>query len=155
MRRLDDLSGGIATPVTVKRGLMARLHYPTKTGHSLAAAKDAGLTVTDRTLQAWLEGKRRPSKTNLERIDAAYRTVHRRNAARHLLARLNRDGRGPRVEIHPLNQSQVARSLRRVVEYPRASGPLTSCPTSVPSGGSTSTSPTSASLRSLTRRGAG
>ncbi|WP_331734546.1 MULTISPECIES: transcriptional regulator [unclassified Streptomyces] len=117
IRQLDDLAGGIVTPVTVKRGLMARLHYLTKTDHSRAAAKDAGLTVADRTLQAWLEGKRRPSKANLERIDAAYRTVRRRNVARHLLARLNRDGRGTRVEIHPLNQSQVARPLQRVVEY--------------------------------------
>ncbi|MGW2112503.1 transcriptional regulator [Streptomyces sp. NPDC001948] len=117
IRQLDDLAGGIVTPVTVKRGLMARLHYLTKTDHSLAAAKDAGLTVTDRTLQAWLEGTRRPSKANLERIDAAYRTVRRRNVARHLLARLNRAGRGTRVEIHPLNQSQVARPLQRVVEY--------------------------------------
>ncbi|MFI5775415.1 transcriptional regulator [Streptomyces sp. NPDC051658] len=117
IRQLDDLAGGIVTPVTAKRGLMARLHYLTKTGHSLAAAKDAGLSVTDRTLQAWLEGKRRPSKANLERIDAAYRTVRRRNVARHLLARLNREGRGTRVEIHPLNQSQVARPLQRVVEY--------------------------------------
>ncbi|MDV9197893.1 LysR family transcriptional regulator [Streptomyces sp. Wh19] len=84
---------------------------------AVLAAKDASLTVTDRTLQAWLEGKRRPSKANLERIDAAYRTVRRRNLARHLLARLNREGRGTRVEIYPLNQSQVARPLRRVVEY--------------------------------------
>ncbi|MEU4507148.1 transcriptional regulator [Streptomyces sp. NPDC024089] len=117
IRQLDDLAGGIVTPVTVKRGLMARLHYLTKTDHSLAAAKDAGLAVTDRTLQAWLEGTRWPSKANLERIDAAYRTVRRRNVARHLLARLNREGRGTRVEIHPLNQSQVARSLQRVVGY--------------------------------------
>lgn len=28
-RRLDDLAGGIATPVTAKRGLMARLKYLT------------------------------------------------------------------------------------------------------------------------------
>ncbi|MER5618683.1 transcriptional regulator [Streptomyces sp. NPDC002215] len=117
IRQLDDLAGGIVTPVTARRGLMARLHYLTKTDHSLAAARDAGLTVTDRTLQAWLEGTRRPSKANLERIDAAYRTVRSRNVARHLLARLNREGRGTRVEIHPLNQSQVARPLQRVVGY--------------------------------------
>ncbi|MFE7112887.1 transcriptional regulator [Streptomyces sp. NPDC057575] len=117
IRRLDALAGGIVTTVTVKRGLMARLHYLTKTGHSLAAAQDAGLTVTDRTLQAWLEGTCRPSKANLERIDAAYSAVRRRNVARHLLAPLSREGRGTRVEIHPLNHSQVARPLQRVVEY--------------------------------------
>ncbi|MEU5431504.1 transcriptional regulator [Streptomyces olivoreticuli] len=116
-RRLDELAGGIATPVTARRGLIARLHYLTRTAPARAAARDAGLTVTDRTLKAWLEGRRSPSKANLERIDAAYRTVRRQNIARHLLKRLNRDGRGTRVEIHPLNQSQVPRPLQRVVEY--------------------------------------
>ncbi|MCC3770589.1 transcriptional regulator [Streptomyces sp. UNOC14_S4] len=116
-RRLDELAGGIATPVTVRRGWTARLHYLTRTDHARAAARDAGLTVTDRTLKAWLEGKRSPSKANLARIDAAYRTVRRQNVARHLLKRLNREGRGTRVEIHPLNQSQVDRPRQRAVEY--------------------------------------
>ncbi|MFB7852790.1 transcriptional regulator [Streptomyces sp. NPDC056053] len=116
VRQLDQLAGGIVTPVTVKRGLMARLHYLTRTDHSRAAARDAGLTVTDRTLKAWLDGGRQPSRANLERIDAAYRQVRRQNVARHLLTRLNAAG-GTRVEIHPLNQSQVARPLQRVVEY--------------------------------------
>ncbi len=116
-RKLDELAGGIATPVTAKRGWIARLHYLTKSAKSRQSAKDAGLTVTDRTLKAWLERKRSPSKANLARIDAAYRAVRRQNVARHLLKRLNRDGRGTRVEIHPLNQSQVPRPLQRVVEY--------------------------------------
>ncbi|MBB5121866.1 hypothetical protein AF335_09405 [Streptomyces eurocidicus] len=116
-RKLDELAGGIVTPVTAGRGLMARLHYLTRSDRSRQAARDAGLTVTDRTLKAWLEGRRRPSKASLERVDAAYRTVRRRNVARHLLARLNRDGRGTRVEIHPFNQSGVPRPLQRVVEY--------------------------------------
>ncbi|MER5618923.1 transcriptional regulator [Streptomyces sp. NPDC002215] len=102
--------------MTVKRGLMPRLHYLTRTDHSLKAARDAGLTVTDRTLKAWLEERRRPSDANLERIDAAYRQVRRHNIARHLLHRLNAAG-GTRVEIHPLNQSQVPRPLQRMVEY--------------------------------------
>ncbi|GAA0480110.1 transcriptional regulator [Streptomyces stramineus] len=116
-RQLDELAGGIATPVTAKRGLLARLHYLTRSGKSRQAAREAGLTVTDRTLKAWSEGKRSPTKANLERIDQAYRVVRRQNVARHLLARLNREGRGTRVEIHPLNQSQVPRPLQRVVEY--------------------------------------
>jgi hypothetical protein len=116
-RQLDALAGFISTPITQRRGLLARLHYLTRTDHARQAARDAGLTVTDRTLKAWLEGKRRPSKANLERIEAAYRAVRRRNVARHLTARLNREGRGTRVEIHPLDQSGVARPLQRVVEH--------------------------------------
>lgn len=116
-RQLDALAGYIVTPVTTHRGLLARLHYLTRTPHALAAARAAGLTVSDRTLKAWLDGKRSPSKRNLERIEAAYRTVRRHNVARYLLARLNREGRGTRVEIHPLNQSQVDRPRQRVVEF--------------------------------------
>ncbi|MFJ5779570.1 transcriptional regulator [Streptomyces sp. NPDC093094] len=115
--RLDALAGYISTPVTARRGLLARLHYLTRTDHARAAAREAGLTVTDRTVRAWLDGRRSPSRKNLERIEAAYRTVRRHNVARYLLARLNREGRGTRVEIHPLNQSQVAGPRQRVVEF--------------------------------------
>ena len=116
-RQLDALAGFIATPITQRRGLMARLHYLTRSDHARQAARDAGLTVTDRTLKAWLDGKRSPSRKNLERIDAAYSTVRRHNVARYLISRLNAQGRGTRVEIHPLNQSQVPRPRQRVVEY--------------------------------------
>ena len=43
--------------------------------------------------------------------------MRRHNVSRHLLARLNREGRGTRVEFHPLNQSQVDRPRQRVVSY--------------------------------------
>ncbi|MFI9764770.1 transcriptional regulator [Streptomyces sp. NPDC051963] len=116
-RQLDALAGFIATPVTTRRGLLARLHYLTRTPHAREAARAAGLTVTDRTLRAWLDGRRAPSKRNLERVETSYRTVRRQNVARYLLGRLNREGRGTRVEIHPLNQSQVPRPRQRVVEF--------------------------------------
>ncbi|MFJ9870122.1 transcriptional regulator [Streptomyces sp. NPDC101165] len=116
-RQLDALAGFIATPITARRGLLARLHYLTRTEHARRAAREVGLAVTDRTLKAWLDGRRSPSKKNLERIETAYRTVRRRNVARYLLTRLNREGRGTRVEFHPLNQSQVDRPRQRVVTY--------------------------------------
>jgi hypothetical protein len=116
-RQLDALAGYIATPITARRGLTARLHYLTRTDHARTAAHEAGLTVTDRTLRAWLDGRRSPSKKNLTHIETAYRTVRRHNVARYLLTRLNREGRGTRVEFHPLNQSQVDRPRQRVVAY--------------------------------------
>ncbi|MEW2393154.1 transcriptional regulator [Streptomyces venezuelae] len=115
-RQLDQLTDFIATPITQQRGLMARLKYLTRTDHARRAARDAGLTVTDRTLNAWLAGKRRPSKANLAKIEIAYRAVRRQNVARYLLRRLNSGG-GTRVEIHPFNQSQVDRRFQRVLEY--------------------------------------
>ncbi|MFD9883399.1 transcriptional regulator [Streptomyces alboflavus] len=116
-RQLDALAGYFTTPVTSRRGLLARLHYLTRSDHARQAARAAGLTVTERTLKAWLDGKRRPSQRNVERVEAAYRTVRRQNVARYLLRRLNAEGRGTRVEIHPLNQSQVPRPRQRVVEF--------------------------------------
>ncbi|OIJ85659.1 transcriptional regulator [Streptomyces colonosanans] len=116
-RQLDALAGFIATPVTTRRGLLARLHYLTRTDHARQAAREVGLAVTDRTLKAWLEGKRNPSRKSLQQVETVYRTVRRHNVARYLLARLNREGRGTRVEFHPLNQSQVDRPRQRVVDY--------------------------------------
>ncbi|WP_406430231.1 transcriptional regulator [Streptomyces sp. NBC_00631] len=116
-RRLDALAGFVATPITQRRGLFARLHYLTRTDRARETAREAGLTVTDRTLQAWLGGKQAPSKKNLQSIETAYRTVRRRNVARYLLARLNREGRGTRVEFHPVNQSQVSRPHQRALSY--------------------------------------
>ncbi|WP_331729099.1 transcriptional regulator (plasmid) [Streptomyces sp. NBC_01003] len=116
-RQLDQLAAFIASPATTRRGMLARLHYLTRTDHARAAAREAGLTVTDRTLKRWAEGKASPSKTSLAQLEAAYRQVRRHNVARHLLARLNRQGRGTRVEFHPLNQAQVPRPLQRDVSF--------------------------------------
>ncbi|MFJ6701140.1 transcriptional regulator [Streptomyces sp. NPDC091272] len=116
-RKLDSLAGGIATPVTEKRGLMARLRYLNRSERSKAAAQAAGLNVTPRTMKAWMEGKRAPSKKNLERIENAYGSVRKKNVARTMKTRLNNDGRGTRVEIHPANTSQVPQPQRRVAEH--------------------------------------
>jgi hypothetical protein len=53
----------------------------------------------------------------LGRDQRAYRTVRRENVARYLLVRLNREGRGTRVEFYPLNLSQVSRSRQCEVSY--------------------------------------
>ncbi|MFI5621421.1 transcriptional regulator [Streptomyces sp. NPDC051567] len=115
--QLDKLAGGIAIPVTSQRGWTARLNYLTRAGHARQAAKAAGLTVTDRILKAWREGKQQPSRASLEKIGRAYRAVRRRNVAAHLLKRLNRDGRGTRIEVHPLDQSQVPQRHKRVLPH--------------------------------------
>lgn len=115
-RVLDSLAGGIASPLTSRRGLAARLRYLTKSQAGYRAMAQAGITVTPRTLTAWLKGTQRPNKANLARIDTAYRALRRRNVAQYLLQRLNARG-GTRVEIHPLDQSQVDPRHRRVLEF--------------------------------------
>jgi hypothetical protein len=116
-RQLNALANFVATPITQRRGLLARLHYLTRTGHAREAARAAGLTVTDRTVKAWLDGRRSPSRKNLQAVETAYLTVRRQNVAKYLLARLNREGRGTRVEFHPLNQSQVDRPHQRALSF--------------------------------------
>lgn len=117
-RVLDSLAGGIASPVTTPRGLSARLRYLTRSSAGHDTMRQTGITVTPRTLKAWLAGKQRPNKANLAKIDAAYWALRRRNVARYLLKRLNANG-GTRVEIHPLDQSHVPITRRRVLEYRR------------------------------------
>jgi len=111
-RQLDQLAGGITTPVDQKRGLNARLNYLMRSARSKQAAQQAGLP-SERTVKAWREGKRKPSKASLRKVEQAYQTVRRQNVARSMKARLNRDGRGTRVEMHPQNQSQVDRRFQR------------------------------------------
>lgn len=117
-RVLDSLVGGIASPVTTRRGLMARLRYLTRSSAGYQSMRDAGLTVTQRTIRAWLAERQRPNRPNLARIDRAYWTLRRRNVARYLLQRLNSRG-GTRVEIHPLDQAEVLVPRQRVLEYRR------------------------------------
>lgn len=118
-RQLDRLVTYIASPITTARGLQARLRYLTVSKNSRAAARQAGLNVTDRTIREWQRGMRKPNKANLTRIEDAYRKVRRQNVANQLIRRLNRDGRGTQVEIHPFNQSQVARPRQRPVDFRR------------------------------------
>src|SRR5690348_4433133 len=61
-RQLDALAGFVATPVTARRGLLARLRYLARSERARAAAREAGLTVTDRMLKAWLDGRWSPSR---------------------------------------------------------------------------------------------
>ncbi|MEU0354344.1 transcriptional regulator [Streptomyces cyaneofuscatus] len=116
-RQLDRLAGFVATPITQRRGMLARLSYLTRTPRAKTAARAAGLTVSDRTLKSWADGRATPSKKSLEQLEAVYLHVRRQNVARYLVQRLNRQGRGTRVEFHPLNQAEVARPHQREVSY--------------------------------------
>ncbi len=116
-RQLDRLVDYIKSPITSPRGLAARLRYLTGSKSARQAAREAGLTVTDRTIKAWQRGQRKPSPASIAQIEQAYRTVRRHNVTRDLIRRLDRGGRGTRIEIHPLNQSQVDRPRQRHIPY--------------------------------------
>jgi hypothetical protein len=112
-KRLDELARHIASPLTSRRGWMARVHYLLSHRGGELALRQAGVTVTQRTLKRWQAGRQVPRPGNLERIEAAYTGLRRRNVAASLIRRLNRGGRGTAVEIFPHDQSGVAQPHRR------------------------------------------
>ncbi|MEV5567643.1 hypothetical protein AB0L54_33030 [Streptomyces sp. NPDC052196] len=97
---------GISSPITSKRGQDARLRY-LKSPAGRAELRAQG--VTDRTMKAWLAGKSRPSRANLDRLDSAYWNRRRANLIRSgwLKRHLNNNGQGRHVEIYPVDQSGV------------------------------------------------
>ncbi|MFF0561525.1 hypothetical protein [Streptomyces sp. NPDC004266] len=99
-------SSGISSPVASKRGLSARLRYLDSPA-GRAALKEQG--VTARTIRSWMTGKATPTKANRERIDSAYWGRRRENLIRSgwLKRHLDNHGRGRRMEIYPVDQSQV------------------------------------------------
>lgn len=105
--RLTELANGVKSPIDTDRGLAARLRYLTKSSAGYDAMNQAGLDVTARTFMAWLAEEQTPTKANLARIEAAYADLHSRNMAASLKKRLDKNGRGTRIEIHPVNQADV------------------------------------------------
>jgi len=111
--RLTELAGGIKSSASSERGLEARLKYLTNSPAGYQAMERAGISVTPRTLIAWLSGDRDPNKANRARLDAAYADLRHRNVAKSLKRRLNNNGRGTRVEVHPITQAGVTPSRQR------------------------------------------
>lgn len=110
------IDGGIQSPVTSRRGLMARMRYLTTTKGGAQAMVDAGITARPATIRAWTRGTQHPHPANLEAIDTAYWNLRARNVLANpgaLKRHLNRSGQGTRMEIHPVNQALVDEHARR------------------------------------------
>lgn len=105
-------SHGIASPVTSRRGLSARLRYLDSPPGRQSLYR-AG--VRPRTLRDWTSGRTTPSRTSRERIDTAYWNRRRENLIRSgwLRKHLNNSGRGVRMEIYPVDQSAVPEKYQR------------------------------------------
>jgi hypothetical protein len=121
-RALEDtlermiIHGGIKSPASTRRGLMARMRYLTSTQGGPQALADAGITASRATIRAWTLGIRHPRPQNQEAIDTAYWNLRAANVLANpggLKQRLNRGGQGTRVEIHPINQNVVDEHARR------------------------------------------
>ncbi|MFJ6773929.1 hypothetical protein ACIQOV_23755 [Kitasatospora sp. NPDC091257] len=125
-RALEDtvermiIAGGIKSPPSTRRGLTARMRYlmshqggPEALSDALA---DAGSSAVPKTIRAWTKGTQHPLPVNEEAIDTAYWTLRARNILNNpqiFKDHLNRDGRGTKVEIHPINQQVVDEKRRR------------------------------------------
>ncbi|MEU8489542.1 transcriptional regulator [Streptomyces sp. NPDC048641] len=84
------------------RAFGSRVDYLRLLSHAKTTARQVGHTITERTLKRWPpSGRAFPSKKSLAQLEAAYLQVRRHSVARHLLQRLNMDGRGTRVEFPP------------------------------------------------------
>ncbi|MFF2081770.1 transcriptional regulator [Kitasatospora sp. NPDC058162] len=116
-RGLDELVTGIASPVTTTRGLNARLNYLHRTKTGIDALRRAGVTVSEATIRRWFAKKQRPSAANRKLVDAAYWALRRHNVAADLKRRLNAGGAGTRIEIYPVDQSQVEGPRRRELQH--------------------------------------
>ena len=121
---IENMVTGIHSPADSDRGIAARLRYLTASAAGYAALERAGISVTPRTLFAWLAEERSPSPANRARLDAAYWDLRRHNVAADLKRRLASQG-GTRIEIDPVDQTAVDPrhrrdlSVRRLTVRPR------------------------------------
>ncbi|MFD7978755.1 transcriptional regulator [Streptomyces sp. NPDC059071] len=118
-RQLDDRASGRLPSVNTPRGLAIRLRYLTWDNRGDQWLRRAGITATDRTTARWKSGQQRPRPANLKKIDRAFWTCRRANLADYYKRRLWDDGRGTRIEIHPVDQKQVEPSRRRELRVRR------------------------------------
>ncbi|HET6634864.1 MAG TPA: transcriptional regulator [Streptomyces sp.] len=121
---IERMVTGISSSPDSERGIAARLRYLTASAAGYAAMERAGISVTRRTLYAWLAEERSPSPANRARLDDAYWDLRRHNVAADLKRRLMARG-GTRIEIDPVDQTNVAPrhrrdlSVRRLTVRPR------------------------------------
>lgn len=115
---IERMVTGISSPADTDRGIAARLRYLTASPAGYAAIERAGISVTPRTLYAWLAEERMPNAANRQRLDAAYWDLRRHNVAADLKRRLAARG-GTRVEIDPVDQTAVEPRHRRDLQTRR------------------------------------
>lgn len=109
---IERMVTGISSSPDSERGIAARLRYLTSSDAGYAAIDRAGISVTPRTLYAWLAEERLPNAANRTRLNDAYWDLRRHNVAADLKRRLTALG-GTRIEIDPVDQSRVDPRHRR------------------------------------------
>jgi hypothetical protein len=118
-RQLDNQAASQLPSVNTSHGLAIRLRYLTWDTRGAQWLRRAGITATDRTIARWKSSQQRPRPANLNKIDRAFWACRRANLAEYYKRRLWDDGRGTRIEIHPVDQKQVELNRRRELRVRR------------------------------------
>ncbi|MFF4709779.1 transcriptional regulator [Streptomyces sp. NPDC001297] len=110
LTELADLGG--------PKGLHARVSYLTKSAAGQAAMIAAGIDLNNKSTRAtvlkWLaDPEATTTAAYRKKLDTAYEAFRRRNIAKSLKKRLANNGRGTRVEVHPLDQGRVPQQNQR------------------------------------------
>ncbi|CAM5513124.1 Transcriptional regulator OS=Streptomyces rimosus subsp. rimosus (strain ATCC / DSM 40260 / JCM 4667 / NRRL 2234) OX=1265868 GN=SRIM_040555 PE=4 SV=1 [Streptomyces rimosus subsp. rimosus] len=69
---IERMVTGLQSSPHSERGIAARLRYLTASEAGYAAMERAGISVTTRTLYAWLAEERSPNAANRLKLDEAY-----------------------------------------------------------------------------------
>ncbi|MEU6444998.1 transcriptional regulator [Streptomyces sp. NPDC047046] len=118
-RQLDYQASNRLLSVNTPHGLTIRLRYLTWDNGGDQWLRRAGITATDRTIARWKNGQQRPRPANLKKIDRAFWIRRRAHLTECYKRRLWDDGRGTRIEIHPVNQKQVEANRHRELRVRR------------------------------------
>ena len=96
--------------------LRDNLLYLTRSRTGYTFMQDCGIRMDRRMITAWLAEERTPAADQQQRLEDAFRLLRRRNMAPSMTRRLNAGG-GTRVEIYPVDQSDVDDKHRRTARW--------------------------------------
>ncbi|MER7966797.1 hypothetical protein ACFT1B_18480 [Streptomyces griseoincarnatus] len=113
---LDEIAQVTDPYMTPSERLRRNLLYLTRSRTGYTYMQDCGIRVDRRMITAWLAEERCPRPEQQQRLENAFRLLRRRNMAPSMTRRLN-DGGGTRVEIYPVDQSEVDDRHRRTARW--------------------------------------
>lgn len=115
---LDEIAQVTSRWITPTQRLRRNLLYLTRSRTGYTFMQDCGIRMDRRMITAWLAEERIPGPEQQRRLEDAFRLLRRRNMAPSMTRRLNARG-GTRVEIYPVDQSDVDDKHRRTARWRR------------------------------------
>ncbi|MEU3511308.1 transcriptional regulator [Streptomyces longwoodensis] len=115
---LDEIAQVTSRWITPTQRLRRNLLYLTRSRTGYTFMQDCGIRMDRQMITAWLAEERIPSPEQQRRLEDAFRLLRRRNMAPSMTRRLNARG-GTRVEIYPVDQSDVEDKHRRTARWRR------------------------------------